>query len=538
MEKSKADFLLKEFKKITNFFKLKNFDIVIKRSKKLLKKYPNFSPIYNFLGLSHRELGNIKLAEKIFLEGYYKDPNNPGILINLGAIYRLKRDRENSIKFFKDAMKINPNDIALLVNYGNALSDFNKVKESIIFYEKAMSIDENNQTILINLSSAYQILGKFKESRKLLNQTIQKFPGLTVPHKLLADITRYKNNDRHQTQMLNYAYQIEKNKTNLEDELKYPLYFAIAKSFDDQKDFNNAFIWFKKGNETKKKIIVRTAEKLKQENPITKELKFLNKINGIFQNIDVTKYDKENKNGENLIFILGLPRSGTTLTHQIIASHSKTFGGGELDFLSQTVYNNIDEKEFINIFESYDFEKLNKLIKDYIGRCNYINNQGKVIIDKSPMNFRMIGFIRMLFPKSKIVYCTRDAKDNCLSIYKNVFNESNIPWSYDVKDLSSYYKEYKKIMNFWKAKMPGFIFESNYELLVMDQEKHSRKIFDFCNLNWEKETLEFYKKSIPIQTLSKEQARNPVYQSSLNNYKDYSNYLDFSEISSIENSYI
>ena len=153
------------------------------------------------------------------------------------------------------------------------------------------------------------------------------------------------------------------------------------------------------------------------------------------------------------------------------------------------------------------------------------------------MNFRMLGFIRMLFPQSKVIHCSRGAKDNCLSIYKNVFNESNIPWSYDFSDLSLYFREYKKIMSFWETKMPNFIFNSGYESLVENQEAQSKKIFNFCNLSWEIETLKYYNKNIPIQTLSIEQARNPVYRTSMKNYENYSKFLDFTEIDSIEREY-
>ena len=537
MEKSKGDFLAKEINKILNFYKSGDFHSIIIRSKKLLKKYPDFSPLYNFLGISYRQLGDIKLAEKILLEGYSKDPNNPGILTNLGSIYRIKNNKRESLRYFKESFKINPNDIALLVNYANALGDFNNVQESISLLEKARLIDKNNQTVLINLASSYQNLGRFEDARNVLLEIIEKFPGLTIPHKMLSDITRYNINDKHHLQMLRYAEYMDKDNQKYTDELKYPLYFGLAKSFEDQKDYKNSFKWLKKGNDIKKLIITRNAKILNQKNPIKKEIYFLNTVKEIFQNIDITKYDYENKSGKNLIFILGLPRSGTTLTHQIIASHSKTFGGGELNFLTREIYDNIDDPNFLDIFKNYNFQKLKNLVQNYDENCRDLSNDGKIIVDKSPMNFRMLGFIRMLFPQSKIIHCSREAKDNCLSIYKNVFDESNIPWSYDVNDLVTYYKEYKKIMNFWNTKMPGFIFNSSYELLVKNQEIQTKKMLNFCNLNWEKDTLKYYKKNIPIQTLSIEQARNPVYKTSLKTYENYSEFLNFNEIDKIEKEY-
>ena len=454
MEKSKGDFLTKEISKILNFYKSGDYHSIIIRSKKLLKKYPDFSPLYNFLGISYRQQGKIKLAEKILLKGYSIDPKNPGILTNLGSIYRIKNNKKDSLKYFEESFKINPNDIALLVNYANALSDFNRIQKSISLLEKARLIDKNNQTVLISLASSYQNLGKFEDARNILLEIIEKFSELTIPHKMLSDITKYKVKDKHHLQMLKYAEHIDKNHTKYTEELKYPLYFGLAKSFEDQKNFRNAFKWLKKGNDTKKFTIIRDAKILNQKNPIKKEINFLNIVQEIFQNIDIKKYDNENKSGKNLIFILGLPRSGTTLTHQIIASHSKTFGGGELNFLTRAVYDNIDDQIFLNIFKDYNFQKLNNLVQNYIENCKDLNNEGKIIVDKSPMNFRMIGFIRMLFPESKVIHCTREAKDNCLSIYKNVFNESNIPWSYNIDDLTTL-QRIQKNNEFLEYKMPG-----------------------------------------------------------------------------------
>ncbi len=222
------------------------------------------------------------------------------------------------------------------------------------------------------------------------------------------------------------------------------------------------------------------------------------------------------------------------MTHQIVSSHSKTFGAGELNIFFKIINENIYDKNFLDIFEKNNFEKLKNFIKKYNESLNSINNDGKIIVDKSPMNFIMIGFIRMLFPKSKIIHCTRNGKDNCLSIYKNLFKENNIPWSYDKDDLTEYYREYKELMKIWNFKIPNFIFNSSYEMLVNHQESQSKKIFNFCNLKWEPQALNYYKNDTPIQTLSIEQARNPVFRTSLKKFEKYSRFLDFSDIEELD----
>jgi len=418
-------------------------------------------------------------------------------------------------------------DVNILCNYANLKRDLNDIAGSINLYKKAYDINNNLPIVLHNLAGSYQILGDFEKSKKYLKILIEKFPKITKANKMLSDVTDYNKDDFHQKEML-----IKINDISLNEEEKIPLYFSLAKSYEDQKKFDESFKFTKQGNESAKNIIKKSGLSIQNE------IDQFDNIKNIFSDVNFNKIYNDNNRGNNLFFILGLPRSGTTLAHQIIASHSKVYGAGELTLLSQLVQKNIENKDFLNIFKKKsekNHEKITNIVKKYNEKLSFFNNEKKIILDKSPLNFRLIGFIKILFPNAKIIHCTRNLKDTALSIYKNIFDGFSLPWSYDQKDIVKFISLYLDLMKFWETKIPDFIYELNYENLVNDQENQSKKLFKFCKISWEKDALNFYKKKVPIKTASITQARGPIYKSSVNSNEKYYKYLNFfSELELLE----
>ena len=186
-------------------------------------------------------------------------------------------------------------------------------------------------------------------------------------------------------------------------------------------------------------------------------------------------------------------------------------------------YKKLLSENFQNIFfnESY----LNELSFKFGADYEYFNNN-KIIVDKAPSNFFWIGFIRLLFPNSKIIHVNRNIKDNCLSIYKNLFGGNRTDWTYNEKNIIKYINIYRDLMQFWKNKIGNYIYEIQYEDLVENKEVEIKKMLEFYNLNWQPDCLEFYKKKNPIKTVSINQSRKPIYKDSVNisnNYKDFLN---------------
>ena len=524
---SDTDYIKSEYKKINNLFLQGKFNLVIEKTKKIIKKNPNQIPFYNLLALSYRETNKILNAEQTLNGALKINPNDQSLLVNLGATYRVLFEFEKSEKCFNKVLSINPKNIHALVNYANLKRETNKFNESIKLYEVAYKMDDKNPIILINLAGVYQILGKFEISKKLMEKLLLIDQNNAIAHKILSVVKNYKINDEHQKKMLSI---LEKNELKEYD--KATLCFAISKSFEDQKNYKKSSEFFIKGNDIQKKI--------HKNYSINDEVKLFNKIKNIFEKTDFDKYPNF-ANNKKLIFIVGLPRSGTTLAHQILAAHSKIYGADEmviLDHFMQKNIRNINDKNIDFLFENYNGvnnQKLTNIINSYFDKIKYINTNKNIILDKNPLNFQWLGFIKILFPKCKIIHCTRNLKDTALSLFKNVFEVNSLVWSNNQDDIAKYISFYLDLMKFWEKKFPTFIYNLNYEKLIENQTDEIKKILNFCELNWEDNCLNFSKISNPIKTVSVTQARKPIYKTSLKTYEKYYEYLDiFKKIESLE----
>ena len=509
-----VEFIKKEFKKVQNFFYAGEYEKVIEKTKVLLKKDNSQVPFYNLIGLSYRQLGKNDLAEEIFKKGLKKFPNNISILSNIGALYRVLGRYEEAEENLTRALKQNEKSFIALCNLANVKRERNQNDEAIELYEKAYKINNNNETILKNLAGAYQIGNKFEQSKKLLLEMNDKFPNNASADHMYSSIHTYETDDSHREQMI----QKLSNSSITKEGLAF-LNFAIAKSYSDIKNHSESAKYFVKANDTYFNLM--THYKFSNEKKIFEIIKEKFKVFE-YKNLDT---DKE----PNLIFIVGLPRSGTTLTHQIVSSHTKVYGAGELTILNDLFNKQIFDKDFIEIFDknSYQNPSFKKLSEEIFNKFKQFNS--KIILDKAPLNFRWIGFIKILFPTAKIIHCKRNLKDTALSIYKNVFDGGSLPWSYNQETLVEFIKMYDDLMNFWHEKLPNEIYDCKYENLVTDQINETKKLINFCNLPWEQNCIDYTKNDTGIKTVSISQARKPIYKTSVKISDKYSNYLSFLE---------
>ena len=509
-------FLKKELDKANILFKEKKFHLVIQKCKPLLNNNPNQAIIYNFIGLSHLQLNENEKALDIFLSANERLSSEPSILCNTGIAYKNLGELNNARIYFNNALKINPKHFPSHVNLGHIENNLNHTEIATKHYSNAYNLNNNSEEVLtyyiLNLSAQ----GKFSEAKEIILELNDKFPENTKSFQLYSKIHKYKSSDPHQKLMLEKI-----NNPNLNYEDLSNLHFALAKSFYDQKNVEKFVNHTLKANEIKFKTFDNFNFKIEEE-------KF-RQIKSHFKDIKIED-QKENEN-QKLILIVGLPRSGTTLLHQIISSHSKTFGAEESHIMSDFFNKKFEsDGSLVNFFtnELSNKNTRSKLSKEILSKYK-MYDQNKIIVDKMPFNFKWIGFIKILFPQAKIIHSNRNVADSAFSIYRNLFDSPGLGWAYNQNYLNKYVGLYKDLMDFWKQKLGDFIYESHYEKLVSNQINETKNILKFCNLKFEENCIDYTKNKIPSKTVSVFQVRDKIYKSSLNlsdKYLDYFNFLN------------
>ena len=510
----KIDSNFKEnFQKIYNQFQMKKYDSVISKSKKIIKQYGEIESINNLIGASYQCLNKNKEAIIYFKKTLMIDPVNLSAINNLGNIYKNTQEFKLAEVHYLKLIRLKPSYVNSYANYGNLKKDLNNFSEAIELYKKALEINPNLFLVHYNLALAYQSLGQFEKAIKHCNEVIKLNPDFTSADYLISSSQKYKQDNAHLKTM-------EKKKLNKNMPLqsKINLNFAIGKAYEDIKNYEKSFEHIQDANNyyrSQIKYSIKSDEKLFQS------------IKNYFQNIPFSEDLNNLHQSRKIIFILGMPRSGTTLTEQILSSNKKVYPAGELGTLSKIIAKKLLVKDMTEINKEINIKNF-KLIKecssDYFNFLDGLEFQEKIITDKAPLNFRWIGFIKLFFPNAKIVHCFRNPLDNCLSLYKNLF-EGSLEWSYTQEETAKYFNLYKNLMNFWNIKIPNYIYNLNYESLVNNTEVEIKNLIKFCDLEWSEEYLKFYENKNPIKTASVAQARQPIYKTSMKSFQNYERFL-------------
>ena len=505
--------LTAETQKLQNYLRVKDYKAVVHGCEKLINKFPNNPFLFNLLALAFHGNGNYLIAIDRFKRALDLDPNFFPAKNNLANSYKAIWNFEKAEFFYKSVLKSKPDYIQALYNYANLKTLIFDYPSAINLYEKALKISENDPRILFALANAYHAIGKTKETKEIIENILLKNPKNSSAHKLLSSIVDYSKNEENLNQMKSLILEKDLSKSQIVD-----LSFALGKAYEDIKKYENSFLHLQKANKLKKKD---------NNYNIKDEEIFFESIKNTFQNFNLNE-EKKIFDKKIPIFICGMPRSGTTLVEQIIASHNEVFGAGELVYLQSIIKNNLISKKKLSQekLNNQFGDQANFINKEYFKMMNYHNFKENYFTDKAPPNFRWLGIIKLFFPNSKIIYCKRNAKDNCLSIYKNFFLSEDMNWAFDQTDIANYYNLHLNLMDYWVSKLGDFIYEVEYEKLVSNKEEEIKKLIKFCDLEWDPICLNHHKsKKTPIKTVSISQARKPVYKSSVNSNLNYENYL-------------
>ena len=480
-----------------------------------IKVKPDGFEALNNLGTIHVLNKNQNLALKCFEKSNNINPNYVPTINNLAGLYHRLHNSEESFKYSKKALSLQPSNPLALNQHAKALVLNNKIDEGIKIFQQICDENPDRSDFKANLATALKEIGNFEESKKIIDL------GFKQNFKILdffAPFASDKKNSLLNEHIQYYKDQLKNNELNKDD--KILISHTFFEYYRNKKDFDESGKYLKMSNELQYSL----------KNFDTKlEINLFKKMKEVFTGISFEP--KVNKNDFIPIFICGMPRSGTTLCEQILSTHSKVSGAGELSELIKIsgLENIIQtdegllEKFEINVKNEKYLQSVREKYLEYLKR--FVKNQVSHVTDKLPHNFILIGLIKLIMPEAKIIYCKRSPMDNCFSLYTHKFVDMAHQYSYNQTMLGQYYLMHQDYMSSLLDKYQD-IFVLNNEELVSDQEGVSKKIIKYCNLNWEEECLYFYKTKRQVRTASIEQVRQPINKKSIGAWKSYKKYLD------------
>ena len=523
--KQDLEYLKKQAAIIFNLYNTQNYEEVVSKGKTLIKKFPNQLIFYNAVCLSLSALGENQKALEVIEEALKLTSKDINVLNNAGLINFNLGETEKAEKFFNEALKIAKNFPDALINMGNLKLKEGKSVEAEMYFNDAIkynSIPAKNEIIYMALGNYFQQIGQFEKAKNYFFEINKINKNNTMADKSISLMHKYKDeNDPHLKMMKCKLEYIEQNFLNTKEKIflnnsqgQELLYFALGKAYEDLGKYKESFKFLIKANKIYKKKI---------DYDINKDKYLFSKIKEIFKE----KLINELKCEKKIIFVVGMPRSGTTLAEQIISAHPDVHGAGELNYLSEGIENFLmkDKKILKNSFQEYKLNDLESVQKHYIEGLKKLEFYEEFVVDKAPLNFRWIGFIKTIFPNAKIIHCQRDAMDTCFSNFKNFFSAGALSFTYDLDDLGMYFNLYKDLMEHWLSFFKNDIYNLSYEKLVDRQEEETKNLIEYLELPWNENCLKPHQNKKIVATASLAQVRNPIYKTSLNSWQNYSEEL-------------
>lgn len=467
------------------------------------------------LGAVLSELGRFSEAKKHLQLAIQINPNLTEAYNNLGNLMKDTGDYLGASKVFFKAIEIAPSSPELRNNYSMVLQELGLMHEALTQSDRAIELNPQFVDAYNLKGDILSNLGKFEDAKNVYKALLKIKPDFAIAHRMLANLTTYETKDTHIVEMESLLSELPEGDLGHRD-----FNFALAKAYDDIKQFDSSYKYLKQGNDFCKKDSGYNIEL---------DRRIFDEITQIFAKFSDTPPSETSKPSRTPIFIVGMPRSGTTLLEQILGSHSSVYGAGELEFLNKAIKPMIKFNIETNgeYFTSDNFElRLKEIRTNYLDFLAQLNISSPYFTDKMPINFKWIGFAILAFPEAKFIHVSRDPMATCWSIYKNYFSGSGQNYGYDFDDLLQFYRLYRELMSFWEQRFPKSIYNINYEILTEQPDVEIKSLLDFCDLPWEQDCLSFYSSESIVRTISSQQVRKKIYKGSSQNWKQYEGYLE------------
>ena len=484
----------------------------IKNFEKAIALNPNYAEAYYNLGVAFQRTHQLDEAIECYREAINAKHAYPTAHNNLGLVDLERGNIETAITSFEWAVAYNPEYAEAHNNLGAAFQELNQFDAAIKQYKKAVTINPEYAQAFNNLGISSESLGFKVEALNHYEKAITIKLDFSEAHFNLSGVKKYIKSDNQIPTMQSL---LSSNKLNQSGQIF--INFALAKANDDLENHDALFKFLNEGNRLRKEQLNYSINEHHVKHSLIK--KIFNK--------DLPTINKdliEEPQFKRPIFIVGMPRSGTTLVEQIISSHHAVYGADELNTISllttsilkdssSQAKNGLSEKSFLF------------MRKQYFHSLSSFNINEDIITDKWPLNFQYIGAILTAFPEAKIIHLKRDARAVCWSIYKHYFSGKGNGWAYNFDDLISFYASYFDLMNFWHELFPDKIYNINYEKLTTNQKDETKNLLRYCDLDWDDNCLNFHTNTRAVKTASAAQVRKKMYQGSSEDWKKYEKHI-------------
>ncbi|MGD0565280.1 MAG: sulfotransferase [Roseiarcus sp.] len=496
--------------------KLGQFQESLMQFDRLLLIQPNHFAAHNERGFVLAEMKNYELAIASIDNAIKIYPNYADAYLNKGNLYALRKRHDEAVAAYDKALTINPALASAWFGRGIVLRELNRLEEAVTSLDEAIALapdhaEAHNRKAIVLLD-----WGRLVEASHAIEKAIDLAPKRASFYHILTVSKRLSPGDPR----LRAMEELAQDMPSLGTDDQIALHFALAKAFADNEDHARSFQRLIAGNALKRKQSAYDE---------AAALGFLERTRRAYA-AELMRGDRGRGDPSSLpVFILGMPRSGTTLVEQILASHPQVFGAGEIGHFHQATMalggaagEALHSPEAVSQVSD---EQLRRLGASYLGRIRDLAPAAARIINKTPENFRLIGLIHLALPNARIIHMRRDPIDTCLSCFSQMFTDT-VPYAFDLGELGRYYRAYEATMAHWRSALPANVMlEVQYEEVVADLEGQARRIVAHCGLEWDSRCLSFHQTKRSVQTASVIQVRQPIYKSAVGRWRAYEAFL-------------
>ena len=485
----------------------------VKSYEKALELQPESIDVLQKIGTCLLKVQQWEAAGEMFYRLIKLNPDDQGVINNFGITMTRMFRYEQLVDILEPIALNKPLDLAPNYYLGLAYMEQGEIDSALRFFDRVLKVHVNHVESNAAVAAIYYLKGQHDEALKCIQPLVKKHPDEVIVALTYASIgAKFGDND----QVINLLKRHIKN-TKIENITRGKILATLGMAYEKMGDFDQAFKYIEQGN----KLYPNKFDR----NNYTKSIELLESI---FTKESIKTLPSSGCESNQPVFIVGMPRSGTTLIEQILASHSHVFGAGELKYIQNyciELHNKrINGKGYPQSTTDVSPDDLSTLAKRYLAHLTRLSGGSDRVTDKMPSNFQYVGLIHQLFPNAKIIHVTRNPMDTCMSCYSYFFGGA-LHFAYDLSDLGFYYRSYERVMRLWNKVLPDKILNVSYEELVKNQESETRKMLAFCDLPWEENCLSFHKTTRVVATASTDQVREPIHTGAIEKWKRYEKHL-------------